>query len=91
MAEVVVTVRLMPESPDQDLKILEEKSKIAIENFGGEVGKVDIVPVGFGLNSLNLIFVMDESIGSTDELEKELTGIIGVESVEIIDVRRAIG
>jgi len=91
MAEVVVTVRLMPESPEQDLKILEDKAKIAIENFGGEVGKVDIVPVGFGLNSLNLIFVMDEAIGSTDELEKELAGIIGVESVEVTDVRRAIG
>ncbi len=91
MAEVVVTVKLMPESLEIDLKTLEDKAKIAIENFGAEVGKVEIMPVGFGLNSLNIIFVMDEAIGSTDELEKELAGIIGVNSVEVTDVRRAIG
>jgi len=34
---------------------------------------------------------MDEQKGSTDPLEKEIQAIEGVNSVEVIDVRRAIG
>ena len=49
------------------------------------------VPVAFGISSLNLIFIMDESIGSTETLEKDISGIEGVNSVEVVDVRRAVG
>ena len=45
----------------------------------------------FGLKSLNLIFVMDEKKGSTDKLEDDISDIEGVQSVEVTDVRRAIG
>ena len=34
---------------------------------------------------------MDESKGSTDALEEDIKGIEGVNSVETVDVRRAIG
>lgn len=81
----------MPESPEIDLEALETKATEKIANFGGEVGKKEIQPVAFGLKALILFFVMDESIGSTEPLEKEVEALEGIRSVEVTDVRRAIG
>lgn len=91
MADVIVTVKIMPTSPESRLDTIEEKAKHEIAEFGGEVGKVDYEPIAFGLKALVLVFVMDESLGSTDELEEKIRAISGVQSVEVTDVRRAIG
>lgn len=91
MAQVVVTIKIMPESVDVDLKELEAKAKQEITNLGGDVGKVDIEPVAFGLKSINLIFVIDEKRGSLDPIEEKLASLEGVQSAEVSDVRRAIG
>jgi len=91
MAQVVITFRIMPEGPDTNLEAIEKKASKIIAEFGGEVGKSEKVPVAFGISSLNLIFIMDESIGSTETLEKDISGIEGVNSVEVVDVRRAVG
>ncbi len=91
MADVIVTLKIMPAAPDTDLKKVEEQATELIKEFGGEVGKVDIQPVAFGLQSVNLIFVMDENIGSTEDLENKVAEVPHVNSVEITDVRRAVG
>lgn len=91
MAQLVVTIKIMPESPDVDLKAIEIKATEEISKFGGDVGKVEIEPIAFGLKALKLFFVMDEKKGSTDLLEEKVSNIDGVESVEISDIRRAIG
>ncbi|MFH0978773.1 MAG: elongation factor 1-beta [Candidatus Woesearchaeota archaeon] len=91
MAQVVVSMKIMPDSPAADLKKIESKATHEIAEFGGSVGKVDVEPVAFGLKSLVLIFVMDESLGSTETLEESVSKIPQVQSVEITDVRRAIG
>jgi len=90
MAEVIVTLRIMPDSPSTDLKRIEEAAKKEIEEYG-EIGKVDVVPVAFGLKSLNIVLIIDEKKGDTEKLEKKISAIKGVNSVEVIDVRRAIG
>jgi elongation factor 1-beta len=91
MAQVVITLRIMPESPDVDLAKLEADSKVLIKRFGGEVGKVEVNPVAFGLKAVDIFFVMDESKGSTEVLENEIANFEGIASVEVTDVRRAIG
>ncbi len=91
MAQLVVTIKLMPESPDVNLKKIEEEATEEIKKFGGDVGKVEIEPIAFGLKAVNLIFVMNESLGNTDDLEEKLSKIDGVEGVEVTDLRRAIG
>jgi elongation factor 1-beta len=91
MATVVVTLTIMPDSPDINLEELREKATKEISAFGGEVGKVVIEPVAFGLNALKLFFVMDEKKGSTDSLEGNIAKIPGIASVNVTDVRRAIG
>lgn len=91
MAQVVITFKIMPESPDIDLNTIKEKVKGIISDFGGEVGREMEEPIGFGLVALKLIFVMDEAKGSTEVLEEQISALKEVASVEVTDVRRAIG
>jgi len=82
----------MPQNIDIDLAHLEVKVKKEIVDFcGAKEFKTQIQPIAFGLNALNMIFVMEENIGSTEELEKKISQIEGIESVEVTDVRRAVG
>ena len=92
MADVVITLKIMPESPEADLSLIEKKAKSEIKHFAGESQfKVAVEPVAFGLKSLNITFVMDESKGSTEKLEQKIRDIENVSSAEVVDVRRAIG
>ena len=91
MADVILTFKIMPESPESDLKAIETKATEMISAFGGEVGKTNIEPVAFGLSALFLFFVMDENKGSTEDLEKQIEEMESVSSVEVTDVRRTIG
>ncbi len=92
MARVVVTLRIMPQSTEIDLSELEAKAKQEIVDFcNSEEFKVNIQPIAFGLKALEILFVMDESIGSTEKLEQKISQLDGVESVEVTDVRRAVG
>ncbi len=92
MAKVVVTIKIMPESPETDLREIEKDSKYYIQRFVGETEfKVEEEDVAFGLKALKITFVMNEARGSTDPLEDQLRNIDGVNSVEVIDVRRTIG
>lgn len=90
MADVVVTVKIMPVSPEIDLEALKVKATEIINKYG-EVGKDEIEPIAFGLSALKLIFVMSEDKGSTEPIENELAELEGVNSAEMIDIRRALG
>jgi elongation factor 1-beta len=82
----------MPQSTDIDLSEIETQAKQEIIKFcNSKEFKIKIEPVAFGLKALIVYFVMDESIGSTEKLEQKISQINGVESVEVTDVRRAIG
>jgi len=92
MANVVVTLRIMPTSPEVDLKKLETEVKAKIHAFCGEEQfKVEIIPIAFGLKAMQIMFVMNEKRGDTEPLEKAIGQVTGVNSVEVTDVRRTIG
>ena len=91
MAQVIVTLRIMPTSPDVNLASVEKKAEKEITLFEGKVAKKEIVPVAFGLNALVIHFIMQESKGSTEKLETSISEIKGVNSVDVTDVRRAVG
>ena len=92
MARIIVTLKIMPESPETDLSLLENKIIKSIKNFAGNTEiKQEIEPVAFGLKALKIIFIMDEDLGSTEELENNINNIPGIGSVEVTDVRRTIG
>ncbi|VVB81959.1 Elongation factor 1-beta [uncultured archaeon] len=96
MASVIVTLRIMPATPETNFDKVYEAASKHIRNFvdqkhkDGEIRK-EIEEIGFGLKAMKLLFVMDENIGTTDKLEENIKSITGVESVEATDVRRAIG
>lgn len=96
MASVIVTLKVMPTSPDSNLDTIYDAACVKVRDFvdekhkDGEIRK-QVEPIGFGLSALKMLFVMDENIGSTDKLEDSIRGLDGVESVETTDVRRAIG
>lgn len=92
MALAVVTLKIMPVDPEIDLSVVEIKAKEKIAAFAGKGDtKTEIEPIAFGLKALKIIFIMDEKKGSTESLEKDIETIEGVNSVEVTDVRRAIG
>ena len=92
MAQVVVSLRIMPNDTSVDLHKLESKAKEEIVDFcDSKEFRASIEPIAFGLKALNILFVMEESKGSTEKLEQKIKEIEGVESVEVTDVRRAIG
>jgi len=92
MAQVIITFKIMPTSPDENLEIIKEHALKKIAKFTGNTEtRVKIEPIAFGLCSLNIICISDEKKGGTDSLEEDIKQIPGVNSVEVIDVRRAMG
>ena len=96
MASVVITIKVMPTGPDKDLGKIEEYCKKEIVNFVDEKHKedeirVEIEEIGFGIKALKFTFVYDEAVGASDKLEEALSSHEDIESVEAVDVRRAIG
>ena len=77
----------MPEGVDTDLDKLEKEIE---SKLTGEFKK-EREDIAFGLKALKIIFVWDEDKGSADSLEEEIKKLDGVKSVEVVDVRRAIG
>ncbi|HLC86481.1 MAG TPA: elongation factor 1-beta [Candidatus Nanoarchaeia archaeon] len=90
MARMLVTLKIMPVSPDVDLDSLKLKAKEIIKDLGGDVGKEELEPVAFGLKALKLTYIIDESKG-IDEVCNSVSSIDGVSSAEAVDMRRTLG
>jgi len=91
MANVIITFKIMLNSPDTNIEDVENIVTIIIEDYGANVGRIEIEPVAFGLKALNITCIMDESKGGTDKLEDLIREVEGVKSVDVVDVRRAFG
>jgi translation elongation factor aEF-1 beta len=90
MGIAAVKIKVMPESPNSDLKAIEKKAEEIILKLGGKQLKITEEPIAFGLNAIILLFAWQEE-KSTDELQKQLQSVSQVNSAEIIDFRRAFG
>ena len=90
MGTALVTIKIMPESPNSDLSAIQEKAKQITEEKGGENPSTKTEPIAFGLNAVILNFALDES-KSIDEIENPLKEMPEVSSAEVIDFRRAFG
>ena len=90
-ADVIVTIKVMPESPAVDLVALQKHVEDAIKQAKGRVAKAELEPVAFGLKAVKITFVRDEAIGGTDDIEEALAKLQGVISVQVTNVSRALG
>jgi elongation factor 1-beta len=93
MANAIVTIRIMPESPDVDLQHLLREAEKKIDHFIGshKQKQHEIKPVAFGLKSLDIHFMMDEAKGSPDPVAEAIEALDGVQSAEVTNVTRPMG
>jgi len=92
MANVIITIKIMPADTDTDLEALEQKILAIIKQLTGETETRTVIePVAFGLKSLKITYVTDEKKGSTEPVEKAIAELEEVNSAEVVDVRRAVG
>jgi elongation factor 1-beta len=87
MGEVVATIKLMPESPDEDLVKIKEKIEKSIPSEA-ELHKIKEEPIAFGLVALLVMIVVGDAEGGTEKVEENLSQIEGVASIEVVDIRR---
>jgi len=90
MGTVAVKIKVMPDSPETDMKEIEEKVRETLKKAESGSPQTEIQPIAFGLKALIVLFGWPEE-KALEEFEETLRRIKGVGSVEVIDMRRAIG
>ena len=88
MGFTAVQMKLMPTSPEVDLKAIEKKAEEIINSMHKTQIKIEEEPIAFGLKAIILWFAWNDEI-ETEVLEKKLSEIENVSSVEILDIRKA--
>ena len=90
MGTIAVKIKIMPVSPDTDLnKIQEEIGKILEQNKVKNT-QFEERPIAFGLKAIIFLFGWPEE-KPLEELEENFKKVENVNSVEVVDIRRAIG
>lgn len=79
--------KLMPTSPDVNLETIEETAKKIVTEFGGTNKEYTIEPVAFGIKAVIVFFFYPDDKNAED-VEKKLTEIENVASVQLIDMRK---
>ncbi len=85
MGEVGMQFRILPEGLEVDLdKLLENIKKVLPQ--GAALKASEQKPVAFGLKALHILIVMDDKKGGADDVERILSEVAGVQSVEVVQV-----
>jgi translation elongation factor aEF-1 beta len=82
-----VKIKLMPTSPEANLKEIEHKAKKIVEDEGGINREYEIQPIAFGLKAIIVFFQWPEE-KEIECLEDKLREIPDVQSVQTIDMRK---
>lgn len=90
MGTVAVKIKIMPSSPETDLDKIKDEVKKKMEREDVKKPMFEVQPVAFGLKSLIITFGWPEE-KELEKFEDSLKEIKDVNSVEIIDMRRAVG
>ena len=85
VGEVALQYRILPEGTEVDLEKLERDLKRALPE-GASMRAAEKRAVAFGLNALHILIVMDDKKGGAEQVEAALSGVGGVQSVEIVEM-----
>ena len=85
MGEVGLQYRVLPEGLEVDLKKLEDDIKKALP-AGATLRAAEQRPLAFGLKALHVLVVMDDKKGGAEQVETAISGVTGVQSVEIVEM-----
>jgi elongation factor 1-beta len=87
MGEVAVQLKIMPSSPDVDLKGLSDRITSQVGDFG-RMYSCDVQPIAFGLKALVITVIVEDKEGGTEAVEASISEIGEVESVQVVAVTR---
>ena len=90
MGTVIVKIKIMPESIETNLGEIENRIKKELEAENSNNYKTEIKPIAFGLKALIIMFEWPEE-KPLEEFEEKIRKIQGISSLEILDMRRALG
>ena len=90
MGRINVKIKIMPSSPEVNLKEIEEKTRTAIEENGGKIIRFEEELIAFGLKAVIVFFIWPEE-KELEPLESILEKIENVSSEQVLDMRKAIG
>jgi len=90
MGITLFKIKLMPSSPDVNLEEIKNKVKEIVEANKGKNPKFDEEPIAFGLKALIVYFDIDEEY-EVETIEEHFRNIKNVNSVQVVDMRRAFG
>ncbi len=82
-----IKIKIMPVSPETDLEKIKEEARKIIEEKGGKNRDYSEEPIAFGLKAVIAFFELPEE-NPLEDIERALEGIEGVNSVQVIDMRR---
>ncbi len=90
MGIAAVKIKILPTSPDVDLEELKTTICSMVERKGGKNCQIEQEPIAFGLEALIAFFAWPEEL-ELETLEEEVNALEKVSSVQVIDMRRALG
>ena len=90
MGVALLKIKLMPTSPDVNLEEIKESAKKVVENGEGKKCRFEEEPIAFGLKAVMVFFEIDEET-ELEPIEEGLRKIQNVNSVQVVDMRRAFG
>lgn len=90
MGIALIKIKLMPDSPDANLEKIKQESQKIIEENKGTKTSFEEKPIAFGLKAVIAGFALDETY-ELEPIENKLKEIENVNSIEVIDMRRAFG
>jgi len=79
--------KLMPVSPEVNLKSIEDSAKEIVEKFGGKNKEYSIEPIAFGLKAVIVFFFYPDD-KNVESLEDKFSKIENVASVQLVDIRK---
>ena len=87
MGEVLTTMKIMPESPEEDLEAIKATIESSMPE-GAEIHEISEEPIAFGLVAIILNFITEDGEGGSAAVEEMVSAIDGVASIEITGVGR---
>ena len=90
MGNVLITFKIMPESPDADMKLMLNQALEIVNEKSARLEGSEIEPIAFGLKALKLYVVVPDEEGILDSLEDAFKSLKHVQSAEVVDVRRTL-
>jgi elongation factor 1-beta len=82
VGNVVLILRVMPESPDVDLDDLKARLRAEVKGLQD----IQEEPIGFGLKALKIAVVVSDAAGESDATEGQIMALDGVERAEIVEL-----